>query len=828
MEEDPRSIERAVLASLPDSVLVVDQRVSVVWANPAAEALFGIRVEDAAGLSGLDLVHPDDFEAAALSMVSVQDKEVGTPVEIRIRAHDGWRLVEVIGRPFGDGLTLLAMRDLTERRLWEVAGNQAELARVIVQNAASMTLLVDPDGVIRTSSGGLTRMLGIDQELVRGRPLVELCCEEDSESLLEGILSASPGDPAVVEARLLNRSGELVPFALTAVDLRDDPTVGGLVISGHDVSDRARAEQELRAALSLLQATLDSTTDGILVVDRSDRVTAINERFTELWGMPLGACVVGQDATSLRFVTELLEDPEGFMARLRELHADPEATSFEVVRFKDGRVLERDSRPQRVDGEIVGRVWSFRDVTATVELQEELTYQAFHDPLTGLANQALFRDRLEHALALLDRRGGRLAVCFVDLDDFKTINDSLGHATGDELLRIVTGRLLECVREIDTVARLGGDEFAVLVEAVGSEREIELIAERIIDTINRPLLLSGRDVVVSASVGIAFGSTSTSAEDLLRNADLAMYTAKADGKSRYRSFAPPMFHAAIERLETEATLRGAAERGELVVHYQPVVSLSDASTKGFEALVRWQHPQRGLLAPGAFIPFAEQVGLIDEIGRHVLGAACAEAATWLPVRDGEQAPTISVNVSPPQLKDPAFPDHLAAILAQSGLPAQRLILEITEGALMSDPLAAIESLRRLESLGCQLAVDDFGTGYSSLAYLQQFPIHILKVDRSFIEDLDTGSSSLVNAIVQLADTLELVAVAEGVETELQAAILRDIGCTFAQGYLFGRPAPAESARLRLEAERLGVRPTAALGQLDDGPSPGPATSSLMA
>jgi len=316
----------------------------------------------------------------------------------------------------------------------------------------------------------------------------------------------------------------------------------------------------------------------------------------------------------------------------------------------------------------------------------------------------------------------------------------------------------------------------------------------------------GRDIVVSASVGIAYGEAGASVNDLLRNADLAMYTAKADGKNRHRAYAPSMFHAAIERLETEASLRGAAARGELIVHYQPIVDSHSHATQGFEALVRWQHPERGLLAPGAFIEIAEQVGLIDEIGRHVLEVACAEAAGWAPLRPGSAAPSISVNLSPPQLVDPRFPDQLDEILRSSGLPADRLGLELTEGALMADPLAARNGLVRLADLGCRLAVDDFGTGYSSLAYLRQFPIHILKVDRSFVMDLGRDGKSLAHAIVQLARTLGLVSVAEGVETESQAAALRDFGCPLAQGFLFGRPADAAASRARLDAERFAVVP----------------------
>ncbi len=801
MQGDVSDFERAVLAALPDAVLIVSDTAEAQWANRAAEELFGISLEEGRGLSGLDLVHPDDLMSAALSLESVQGKEVGSPVELRVRAHDGWRLVEVIGRPFGDSSVVLVLRDLTERRKWEVAGGQAELARVVVQYAAAMTLLLDADGAVRGSSGGLARLLGIDQETVLGEPFAEIVAEEDRDLLIGTLASAAPGAPSVVEVHLRHGDGRFVPFALTIADLRDDPTVGGYVVSGHDISDRVRVEGELRSTLSLLESTLEATADGIVVVSRSGEVTAMNHQFIELWGLDPAEVGRGSGFSS---VLPKMADPEGFQERIAFLYDNPELVGHDDLYFADGRVVERDSKPQRVGGEIVGRVWSFRDITDQVRLRQQLSHQAFHDPLTGLANQVLFRDRVEHALALARRGAGRIAVCFVDLDDFKTVNDSLGHVAGDELLVEVTRRLLGCVRGSDTVARLGGDEFAVLIEGADVVTDVEGVSDRILEALHRPIRVGTRDVVVTASIGIAYGDGSATHDDLLRNADLAMYTAKSGGKNRHTSFAPAMLTAAIERLETESQLRGAASRGELVVHYQPIVDLESNRTYGFEALVRWNHPERGLLAPGAFIPFAEQVGLIDEIGLHVLEVACAEAASWSPVRADLPAPSISVNLSARQLLDPELPERIADVLAATGLDVERLTLELTESSLMTDPLAAIESLRRLEVLGCRLAVDDFGTGYSSLAYLQQFPIHVLKVDRSFVSEIGGRGPSLAGAIVQLAQTLGLVPLAEGVETPAQMVALRELGCPLAQGYLLGRPADAVAIRARLDAERREV------------------------
>jgi diguanylate cyclase (GGDEF)-like protein len=453
---------------------------------------------------------------------------------------------------------------------------------------------------------------------------------------------------------------------------------------------------------------------------------------------------------------------------------------------------------------VVGRVWSFRDCTEHRRLQSELVHQAFHDPLTGLANQALFRDRVEHAATRLERSDGQLAVLFIDLDEFKTVNDSLGHSAGDDLLRVASDRLTGCLRNGDTAARLGGDEFAVLIDDLEDADHATEIAGRIVAALQEPVVLGARQVTATASIGVAFGGVGSNVDELLRNADLAMYTAKANGKNCVRAYAREMHEAAVERLDLEVHLRGAAERGELVLHYQPIYELSGQRIAAFETLVRWQHPERGLLGPMAFIPFAEAGGLIDEIGNHVLTTACEEAQSWVRAL-GDGAPAITVNMSPRQLLDADLPARVGMLLRRCGLEPSRLILEITEHALIKDPDAAAAQLRRLSRLGVRLAVDDFGTGYSSLAYLQQFPIDMLKIDRSFVSDMARSGSSLAAAIVQIAHTLGLVPIAEGVETDAQVAELRELGCDLAQGFLLGRPLDADATREVLARMRSTMR-----------------------
>jgi diguanylate cyclase (GGDEF)-like protein len=397
---------------------------------------------------------------------------------------------------------------------------------------------------------------------------------------------------------------------------------------------------------------------------------------------------------------------------------------------------------------------------------------------------------------------------FIDLDGFKTVNDSLGHSAGDQMLTVVSERIASCLRASDTAARLGGDEFAVLIDDLTSPEDASGVAHRILGALRAPISLDSTQVVPAASIGIAYGEAGMAVDDLLRNADLAMYTAKSAGKNCVRVFADEMHLAAVERLDLESRLRGAADRGELVVHYQPIVELATGRIVSMEALVRWVHPERGLLSPGAFVSFAEESGLIHEIGHHVLVTAAARAASWQELVGVEASPSISVNLSPRQLLAATIVDDVAECVRSSGLVPQRLLLEITESALMADPRVAAERLARLRDLGVRLAVDDFGTGYSSLSYLRDFPVDVLKIDGSFIDDQLSAPGSLTRVILQIADALGLDAVAEGIETEEQSQELQSLGCVLGQGYHLGRPMEADAAD-RMVKERNGDRSPAA-------------------
>ena len=453
------------------------------------------------------------------------------------------------------------------------------------------------------------------------------------------------------------------------------------------------------------------------------------------------------------------------------------------------------------DPAVGGLVLNMRDVSGRVAMENELRHQAFHDALTGLANRALFEDRLRHALAAGLRSQRPLAVLFIDVDDFKTINDSLGHGAGDALLRSVAARIDPLVRPTDTAARLGGDEFAVLLDGVANAHEAQGIATRMLDALGERFILEDRDLRLTASIGVALSDDTMRADELLRNADTAMYAAKASGKNAVQAFQPTMHRSAVERFELRTELPGALERQEFYLDYQPIVALETKRIVGVEALVRWQHPIRGRLAPDRFIGLAEETGLIVELGHWVLDRACHQAREWQLAAPDAAPICVSVNVSIRQLRGDDFPDRVADILQRTALAPHLLVLEITEGLLADDPEALVRRLETLKQLAVQVAIDDFGTGYSALSHLRQFPVDVLKIDKSFIDQLngDTQSANLIEGIINLGETLHLDVIAEGIEQPQQADQLRAIRATLGQGYLFSKPTtPAEILALLRE------------------------------
>jgi diguanylate cyclase (GGDEF)-like protein/PAS domain S-box-containing protein len=457
------------------------------------------------------------------------------------------------------------------------------------------------------------------------------------------------------------------------------------------------------------------------------------------------------------------------------------------------------------DSNVNGIVLTIRDVTERVTLEEHLRHQALHDPLTGLGNRALFQDRVAHGLSRAERTKDEVAVVFLDLDNFKEVNDSLGHAAGDAVLVQTANRLRTCLRDSDTAARFGGDEFAILLEHARGEGEVMDVAARISAALSRPLQVEGKDVDLNASIGIARAVPQQTADELMRNADVAMYHAKSRGKACAVLYESGMHAAVLDRIELQSDLKKAIERDEFTLVYQPIVELATQRIIGAEALVRWNHPYRGMVSPMDFIPLAEETGLIVDIGAWVLQTAAADAANW-PIPPGQAPVTITVNLSARQMVDGNFTEILKKTLATTKLDANRLVLELTESMLVGHNKDTLALLHRIRALGVRLAIDDFGTGYSSLGYLSQYPLDVLKIDRSFVQGMEHGPNgrALASAVVALGRSLKLKVVAEGIERAEQEADLRNLGCDLGQGYLYSRPISCYQIATMLESGSLGI------------------------
>ncbi len=543
---------------------------------------------------------------------------------------------------------------------------------------------------------------------------------------------------------------------------------------------------ELRAQNLRFDAALSNMSQSLLMFDSSARLVICNQRYIEMYGLSPELIKPG------RTVRELLDaraksgtfsdDPDRYIERLQTAIAQGKRLSF-LSELPDGRTIAISIEPT-ADG---GWVATHEDITERRQAEQQIAYMARHDSLTDLPNRMQFREQLAHALAGVSR-GERLAVLCLDLDSFKTVNDTLGHQVGDELLKAVAGRLRECVRETDTVARVGGDEFAIIQTGIDHAIDTATLARRICEALRTSYSLFGHIVMVDASIGIAVApNDGTEPTELLKNADMALYGAKANGRGTYRFFEPEMDARMKARRTLELALRAALAKGEFELYYQPLVDLQKDEVTSCEALLRWQHPERGMVGPAEFIPVAEEIGLIVPLGEWVLKRACADAALW---RDDVK---VAVNLSPIQVMNKNLVAAVIGALASSGLPAHRLEIEITESVLLQNTELTLATLHRLRELGVKISMDDFGTGYSSLSYLRSFPFDKIKIDRCFISGLGDGEDAraIVQAIAGLARNLGIMTTAEGVETEQQLEQVRFLGCTEMQGYLFSPPRRVE-------------------------------------
>ncbi|MEM8877157.1 MAG: PAS-domain containing protein [Pseudomonadota bacterium] len=597
----------------------------------------------------------------------------------------------------------------------------------------------------------------------------------------------------------------------TVIEIRGNPAPdGGFVTTYTDITKRKKAElaviaheKELEAQLERFHAALANMTQGLCMFDEKSELVVCNQRFMEIYNLPPDMAVPGtpfQKIVEHRTTIGVYngDSPEAYIKeRLASVKSKVPTTTIQEL--NNGRVIVIAFQPLGTGGWVA----TMDDITELQRAQARLSHMTNHDSLTDLPNRTLFRERMAEMDAKL-KRGGKYAILCLDLDRFKSINDSLGHPVGDKLLIAAASRLEGCIRPGDTIARLGGDEFAILQANVKDPGETATLARRICEVVAEPFEIAGHQMVVGASIGIAFApADGDGPDDLMRNADMALYRAKNDGRGIYRFFEPEMDARMQTRRELEIDMRKALRNGEFRLHYQPLVDLKTDKISGFEALLRWPHPQRGMVSPGEFIPIAEETGLIVALGEWVIQQACKDAVKW------PAGVRIAVNLSPAQFRDERLIETAFGALARSKLAANRLELEITENALLDNNESTLKTLHGLRDMGVRIAMDDFGTGYSSLSYLRSFPFDKIKIDGSFVRDLSArpDAAAIVNAVASLSQSLGMSTTAEGVETEEQKEIVRQAGYTEMQGFLFSPAVSAEEVAKRFFGKKTRRKTT---------------------
>ncbi|MHB1511050.1 MAG: bifunctional diguanylate cyclase/phosphodiesterase [Acidimicrobiales bacterium] len=789
---------RTMVETTHEGIAIVDTNFQVSFANARLADMVGYGTDRLVGNSARAFLFPEDLPKV-LEMVARRRQGISEGNELRLRHRDGtavWALIESSPIPdeTGQAQSLVMFTNITGRKAAELALREREaLFRGHFEHVAVGIARSRLDGTLLEVNPAMCRITGYVADDLVGRSITDFIHPEDREASTKTVRRVSVGVDGWAEfgTRCIHRDGHVLHVHITlSVVPGPDGAPGYLAAVVQDVTEAVVALDSLRRSEETLRLLADNAQDLIFRYRFGPQpgFDYASPALESLYGYRLEDFPADSDP-----MRQLLGETqaEAVLAALSSGHASVAPLTVKIA-HKDGREIWSEARASAIvddTGQMVGIEAIVRDISERKAVEDQLAHQALHDPLTGLANRALLSDRIAQALARLERQDGVAAVLFLDLDGFKLVNDSLGHALGDELLKRVADRLRAAARSADSVARLGGDEFVVLCENLFDATEAMPLAERLLQGLATPFDIDGHQLFVSASIGVAT-SPAGDPDAILRDADAAMYQAKKSGRNRCAAFTASLHEQTSRRLRLASELHGALERGEFRLHYQPLLSLESGEVTALEALLRWQHPAEGLLLPDEFITVAEDAGLIADIGAWVLIEACADAARWARHRSDL---SICVNVSAHQLADELI-GQVTAALSGSGLSASRLVLEVTESAVMANAKAGILVLKRVRDLGVRISVDDFGTGYSSLAYLQQLPVDELKIDRAFIQRLaGTGAdTAIVTSIIDLAHAIGLHAVAEGVETVAQASAVRTLGCDSGQGYLWSQPVGPES------------------------------------
>jgi diguanylate cyclase (GGDEF)-like protein/PAS domain S-box-containing protein len=803
---------RSLIQNATDLITVLEEDGTISYESPTVERILGYLPEERIGKNAFDYLHPDDEDSSKATFAEALDNpgQVQPPVEFRLRHKDGsWRCVEttrtnLLNDPAVKGVVANS-RDITERRRTEEALRASEERyRAVMEHSAEAIWLIDPDTKeVLESNTTFQELLGYTAEELKEMSNYDFVAHsrQDIDSTFQRIVQEGKGfygerkyrrkDGTVLDLEI---SGSVIPYQSKKV----------VCAVARDLTERKEAEEALRESEERFRTAFEDAPIGVALVGLDRSHLRVNRAYCEMLGYSEEELLVkphseiihpdDRDDSAHRIQGILDQGAEPYALERRYFHADGR-----VVWSLSNISLIRDS-----EGEPSHFVCLHEDITERKELEEQLRHQAFYDSLTDLPNRSLFLDRLDHALARAGREGGSIAVLLIDLDDFKVVNDSLGHGAGNAVLVEVAERLQASVRPGDTVGRIFGDEFAVLLEASAGEEEACRVTERIQEGLQAPFEVDGQEVFVRASIGVALGETDEDQpNELLRHADLAMYEAKNAGNVRYEVYNPSMDTRLVERMNLERDLSRAVEREEFEVHYQPKVLLETGEIIGVEALVRWRHPDGNLLSASQFILPAEETGLIDRIGLWVLKESCCQLKEWQ-----ERYPTkvglplgLCVNLSAREIWQPDLTEKVAGILQETGLDPTCLMLEITERTAKKDAEQTIAKLRELKELGVKLAIDDFGTGYCSLLYLEHTLLDILKIDRLIVHRERKGSEesdAILSAMISMAHSLNLGVIVEGVETEEQLAMLKEMGCEMGQGHYFAEPLPSEGVEKLLK------------------------------
>jgi diguanylate cyclase (GGDEF)-like protein/PAS domain S-box-containing protein len=817
--EEQLLLQSAALEAAANAIVITDHEGKIVWVNHAFTTMTGYGKQDVLGRNPSLLKSGEQSASYYADLWSTILSGKVWKGQLVNRRKDGSTYTEemTITPVMRDASNpanryfIAIKQDVSERKRSEGLLQDSENKyRVLFEDSADANLLMDEKGFLKWNSAAL-EMFGYSAGNLNLHPAdISPPNQPDGTSSLvaaeQKIAAAFRRGTERFEWLHQRKSGEvfLAEVCLTALTLSGRPT---LLANIRDISQRKQAEESLLFKNALLEAQAETTIDGILAVDESDHIVLTNRQLGLSFEIPDDVMSTCDDVVLRKYVSDQIEDPEAFLEKVKYLYSHRNEKSRDELRLKNGKVLDRYSAPL-VDskGQYRGRIWYFRDITDRKLAEQQVQFLAYYDALTRLPNRTLLQDRLGKALAEARRHNCKVALLFLDLDRFKDINDSLGHSVGDLLLQAVAERLKVWGREQDTVARLGGDEFLLMLTGLKDLPDAAVAAERLMDAMSAEFVIEGHSLTIGCSLGISiFPEHGTDCETLIKNADAAMYCAKDNGRNNFRFFTADINAQVMERLTLEHSLRGALEKKQLFLMYQPQVDIASGNITGMEALIRWQHPEMGLVPPDKFIRIAENSGLIMPIGEWVLRTACLQAQKWQDA--GLPAVSIAVNVSAVQFRQEGFCDLIRKVLQDTRLSPQYLELELTESLLLANADVMFSVVQELKAMGVTLAIDDFGTGYSSFSYLRQFHVSKLKIDRMFIRDVAVkpDDAAITTAIISMAKSLNLKVIAEGVENEAQMSFLRAHHCDEIQGYYFSKPLTADRAADKLRGGHLELQ-----------------------